>query len=82
MDKTKTKVKGIESKANKFNRIAKIRVQKVLKSLRILGNCSNRSTYEYNLKQVEKMSLTLTKALEQTLAKFHKSKKEQESFDF
>jgi len=76
----KPKVK--ESKAETFIRIAKPRVQSVLKALRILGNCANKNNYEYTQEQIDSMSIRLSEALENTITKFHKSKKEQESFEF
>jgi len=76
----KPKVK--ESKSESFIRIAKPRVKSVLKSLRILGNCSNRNNYEYTQEQINSMSIKLSEALENTITEFHKSKKEIESFEF
>ncbi len=80
----KPKVKAIpkETKAELFARLAKPRTEKVMKALRILGNCSNRSSYEYTDEQIDKISITLVKALETTITKFHDTKKETESFEF
>lgn len=72
----------IESKSERFIRLGKPRVQSVLKSIRILGNCANRSTYEYNEEQITKMFKSIRDALDLTESKFSKSKKEQEEFDF
>ena len=90
VDKTKTKPKVVignkpkvkESKSELFLRLAKIRTEKVLKAMRILGNCSNRNNYEYTSEQIESMSSALTNALDETMAKFTPSKKEQETFEF
>lgn len=71
-----------ESKEDLFNRLAKQRVEKVLKALRILGNCSNKSNYAYTPEQIDKMAITLSKALENTIIKFHDTKREEESFEF
>lgn len=71
-----------ESKESYFLRIAEPRVKNVLKSLRILGNCSNRNNYSYSQEQVDSMFESITEGLENTIAKFIKSKKEQESFTF
>jgi len=71
-----------ESKAHLFIRLGIPRIEKVLKALRILGNCANRSSYEYSQEQIDKMSITLSEALEKTITKFHDTKKEQESFKF
>ena len=75
-----TKLK--ETKAQLFNRLGKLRVEKVLKSLRILGNCANRNNYEYTQAQVNKITLGLEKALTATINKFQTSKEAQESFEF
>ena len=82
--KTKDIVKmfGKESKADLFNRLGKARVIKVLDSIRILGNCSNKSSYEYTIEQVDKMKITLTNALDKMILKFQDVKKEQESFEY
>ena len=74
--------KGKETKSELFNRLGKQRIEKVLKSIRILGNCSNRNTYEYSQQQISKMTSTLVQALEQMLNKFTQNKKEIESFEF
>ena len=76
----KPKVK--ESKSETFIRIAKPHVEKILKSLRVLGNCANRNNYEYTSEQIESIGLALTNALNETITKFTPSKQEQESFEF
>jgi len=70
-----------ESKSEMFLRLAPLRVEKVLKSLRILGNCSN-ANYEYTSEQIDKIAITLSKALEQTMLKFHAKEKNQDKFEF
>lgn len=69
-----------ESKSDLFVRLATQRVKKVLKSFRILGNCSSKN-YSYSQEQIEKISETLNKALEQMLSKFTPSQHEQENFE-
>lgn len=54
----------LESKEDKFHRIAPARVSKVLDSLRILGHCSNLSTYEYSEEEVDKMFNSIRKKLD------------------
>lgn len=44
-----------ETKKKKFSRIATVRTKKVLEKLRVLGNCSNRGTYEYAEDDVRKI---------------------------
>ena len=87
-DKTKPKPKVVkenkpkvkESKAEAFKRIVEPRVRKVLKALRLVGNCSNRGNYEYNSEQIEKIFIRISESLIDTEKLFTKSKKEQELF--
>jgi len=76
----KPKVK--ESKSETFIRIAKPRVERIIKSLEILGNCSNKNNYAYTQEQIESMDLALTNALMETIGKFTPKKSERESFEF
>ena len=71
-----------ESKEQSFNRLAKVRTEKVLKAMRILGNCSNRANYSYTKEQIDKISESLYESLGNMLSKFVQSKQEQESFTF
>ena len=71
-----------ETKTETFLRIAEPRVVKVLDTLRILGNCSNRTNYEYTSEQIDKMFNTISEVYEITLAKFSKSKTELINFKF
>ena len=71
-----------ESKEQLFSRLAKVRTEKVLKAIRILGNCSNRNNYAYTIEQVEKIEVSLSNAVMNTMSKFVQSKQEQESFEF
>ena len=77
-----TTEKKKESKAELFLRLATKRVSSVLKSFRILGNCSNRNNYAYSSEQINKMFEVLQVALNNTEAKFTPSKQETESFKF
>ena len=77
----KAPVKKQESKADLFIRLAQPRVRKILKSLRILGNCSG-NRYEYTQEQIDKISITLSEAMIKCLNKFTKSNEQQESFEF
>ena len=71
-----------ESREIRFSRLAKIRTEKVLRTIRILGNCSNRANYSYTKEQIEKISESIYESLGNMLSKFTQSKKEQESFSF
>ncbi len=81
--KVKTGSKKVkESKNQRFLRLGKSRVMSILKAMRILGNCSNRSNYEYSQEQVDSMYATIQQTLDNTYNKFTPSKAEQESFEF
>ncbi len=64
-------------KRERFKRLATQRTNVVLKKLKILGNCSNRSAYEYTEAEISKIFSEIDKAARNTKAKFHftKSKK-------
>lgn len=66
-----------EGKREKFLRLATQRTKEVLGRLRILGNCANRSVYEYNESDVDKIFSALEKQLKDVKAKFHFPKKEE-----
>ena len=89
VDKTKTKTvitkpisKVKESKSELFIRLATKRMSNILKAMRILGNCSNRSNYEYTNEQIEKIYASIQESLTNMIGKFTPSKQEQESFKF
>ena len=71
-----------ESKHDLFLRLAKPRTQKVLDALRILGNCSNKNRYEYDIEEVEKIFGTITEYMSDVENKFNAVKLEQNKFDF
>ena len=46
---------AVETKTDRFKRIASKRTEKVLDSLRKLGNCSNKGVYSYSDEDVSKI---------------------------
>ncbi len=70
-----------ESKEDKFKRVATPRVQKIIKAIDTLGNCSG-SGYGYTEDQVEKMFGAIENKLEETKARFQKKKNETKEFSF
>lgn len=48
-----------ESKADRFRRVAEARVNKIIKMVRLLGNCSNVSVYAFTETQVQQIFATL-----------------------
>ncbi len=75
----KFEIDKIETKEEKFCRIAEYRTNKIIDMLRLLGNCSNRSTYAYTEGQVEQIFKAITQATENAKNKFE-SEKESKPF--
>jgi hypothetical protein len=59
-----------ESKNDRFKRIATRRTNEILQKIRVLGNCANRSSYEYSEDEVEKIFSEINKQLKITKTKF------------
>jgi len=70
-----------ESKAELFIRLAKPRTQKVLKAMKILGNCSNRNNYEYTESQVDSISNAIENAVIDLFQKFKPKNSEIDEFE-
>ncbi|MEF9917420.1 MAG: hypothetical protein RR746_08690 [Lachnospiraceae bacterium] len=63
----------VESKHEKFLRIAEARTNKILDMVRLLGNCSNKTTYEYDETDIKKVFSTLEQELKNCKSKFQDS---------
>ena len=64
----------MESRSEKFKRVATKRTNELLDKIRILGNCSNKSTYEYSDEDVIKIFKSIEKQLEMTKVRFSNKK--------
>lgn len=64
-----------ETKEERFCRVAEARVNKIIKMIRLLGNCSNTMTYQFREKQIEKIFGTLYAELEHAKKRFEQPKK-------
>lgn len=62
-----------ETKKNRFERIAKKRVQRVLDSLRSLSQCSNKRMYNWDEAQLKKMWDAIDTALKACKESYEKS---------
>lgn len=60
----------METKRERFVRIAEARTNKILGMMRLLGNCSSKSNYEYSEEDVKKIFNALEKELKITKNKF------------
>jgi hypothetical protein len=63
-------------KRERFKRLAVYRTNEVLKRLKVLGNCSNRSAYDYTEQEINKIFTEIERKVREIKAKFHFSKKE------
>ena len=63
-----------ETKKAKFKRIASARTSRILEDLRLLGNCSNSSTYEYTQDEVNKIFTVIEKEVKRVKTSFDKAK--------
>ena len=59
-----------ETNREKFIRIAEARTQKIIDTIRLLGNCSNSYVYEYTSKDVDKIFSAIENELKVAKSKF------------
>ena len=52
-----------ETKNQRFKRLAEYRTNEIIKKIQILGNCSNRSSYDYGEDEVNKIFNAIDKVL-------------------
>ena len=65
-----------ENRNERFKRLASKRTNGILEKIRILGNCSNKSSYEYTEEEINKIFSEIDKQLKLTKAKFLAGKRE------
>lgn len=58
------------SKRERFLSVAETRTNSILEKIRILGNCSNRSLYEYSKDEIDKIFRAIQDKLNETKARF------------
>lgn len=58
-------------KKERFKRLAVYRTNEVLKRLKVLGNCANRSAYKYTEEEVNKIFSEIERKVKEVKAKFH-----------
>ena len=64
-------------KRERFKKLAVYRTNEVLKRLKVLGNCANRSAYDYTEDEINKIFSEIKRKVEEIKAKFHFPKKEE-----
>lgn len=60
-----------QEKKERFKRLAEYRTNEILKKIRILGNCANRSAYDFTEEEVNKIFSEIEKKTKETKSKFH-----------
>jgi len=70
----------METKNQKFKRLAEARTNQVLDKLKILGNCANRSVYAYTDEEVEKIFGVIERTVLKVRAQFKTPKNKEGSF--
>ena len=65
-----------ETRHERFKRVEARRTNDILEKIRILGNCSNKSSYEYTEEEINKIFSEIEKHLKLTKAKFLAGKRE------
>ena len=66
-----------ETKEMRFKRIAEKRVQRVLDSLKLLSQLSNKRMYEWNERQLKQIWNAVDRELKQTRESFENAKQEE-----
>lgn len=70
----------IETKHEKFVRLVEARTNKAAEMIRLIGNCSNKGSYDYSEEDVKKVFSYLEKELKNARAKFNGTDGEEERF--
>jgi hypothetical protein len=65
-----------EARRARFKRIAEKRTNRILNDIRLIGNTSNKTLYQYEQADVDKIFSIVETKLTETRAKFKTSKKE------
>lgn len=68
----------MEKRQNNFKRLAASRTNEVLKRIKILGNCANRSHYDYTEAEVNKIFSEIERKVRETKGRFTFPNRDQE----
>lgn len=63
----------METKKERFIRIAEARTNRILEQLRLLSNCSNRNNYEYSEEDIKKIFSVIEREMKNCKNKFDTS---------
>ena len=80
-EKTNTEeIKTEETKRERFVRLAEARTNKIIDMLRLLGNCSSKSNYEYSDEDVKKISNAIEREFKNMKNRFQGIEATEEKF--
>lgn len=68
----------MESKRDRFKRLATVRTNAILHRLKVLSNCANRQLYEYDERDIEKVFAEIEKKVREAKSKFHFTKRQEQ----
>lgn len=80
MENVEQNNRNVESKHEKFKRIAEARANRAAENIRLLGNCSRSNTYEYSDEEVKKIFSFLEQELKDARKRFEKTKRSSKKF--
>jgi hypothetical protein len=66
-----------ESNRDRFKRLATKRTNEILRRLRVLGNCANKSHYEYDERDISKIFSEIEKGMRESKARFQTTKEKE-----
>lgn len=69
---------GTETRETRFKRIAEKRTNDIIHKIRLLGNCSNRSSYDYSEEQINKIFAAIERTAREAKAKFTYTQRKKE----
>jgi hypothetical protein len=67
-----------ENRTDRFKRLAENRTNELIRRIQILGNCSNRSSYDYTEQQINKIFAAIDSELKRAKARFTFTKNKRE----
>lgn len=70
----------LESKRERFIRIAENRTNRIIDTLRLLANCSNKSNYDYTEEDIKKIFTAIEKEVRNTRSAFSGGESDSERF--
>lgn len=71
---------SIETKRDRFIRVAESRTNKIIHMVRLLGNCSNVNVYEYSEDDVKKIFNAIDNELRNAKDRYGKTEKKMNKF--